>query len=201
MNKAAIINDALDRLREHTGIKGNWIFFDGESGVELDLLFDHDKERVFAEVKKELRNFHLPGLVEKANHHQPFMVIAERIFPTLKEMLREKNIGYLDGAGNIFIKTPLHYIWLDGRKSLEPDKPKTNRAFTKAGLRMVFYLLLHPEAVNAPYRHFHTATGIAIGNIKNIMDGLKDGGFIINLNKRNRRARYWPRDKKDCGGK
>lgn len=46
---------------------------------------------------------------------------------------------------------------------------------------MLFYLLLYPEKINAPYRHLHSATGIALGNIKNIINGLKDAGFIINV--------------------
>lgn len=184
MNELLIIDNALDRLLDQTGIKGQWTFLDRDIDGTLDLFIDHKKERFYVECKRELRNFQLPYLFQLAEHHQPFMVVAERIFPTLKEVLREKNIGYLDGAGNIYLKTPHHYIWLDGNKAIEADKPTTNRAFTKTGLRMLFYLLLHPETINAPYRHFHMATHIALGNVKNIMDGLKDAGFIININQR-----------------
>jgi hypothetical protein len=184
MNENVIVNNALDRLLDQTGIKGTWTLIDKDIDGELDLYFDRKKERFFVEVKKELRNFQMPAIFEEAERNQPFMVIAERIFPTLKEILREKNIGYLDGAGNIYVKTPHHYIWLDGNKALEPEKPATNRAFTKTGLRLLFYLLLYPDRINAPYRHFHMATHIALGNIKNIMDGLQEAGFIININKR-----------------
>lgn len=184
MNEDIIVNSALGRLLDQTGIKGTWTLLDKEVDGELDLFLDRKKERFFVEVKKELRNFQMPAILEEAERHKPFMVIAERIFPTLKEILREKNIGYLDGAGNIYVKTPHHFVWLDGNKAPEPDKPVTNRAFTKTGLRMLFYLLLHPDRINEPYRHFHMATAIALGNIKNIMDGLKEAGFIININER-----------------
>lgn len=184
MNENLIINNALERLLDQRGIRANWKLIEKNIDGELDLYFDNKKEHFFVEVKKELRNFQLPAIFELAKENKPFMVVAERIFPTLKETLRKKDIGYIDGAGNIFFKTPHHYIWLDGNKPPEPEKPATNRAFTKTGLRMLFYLLLFPERINAPYRHFHMATHIALGNIKNIMDGLRDAGFIININER-----------------
>lgn len=68
----------------------------------------------------------------------PLWVIAERIFPalkeTLQETLRENKIGYLDTAGNIYVNTPEQFVWLDGHKATETKKPVTNRAFTKTGL-------------------------------------------------------------------
>lgn len=71
------------------------------------------------------------------------MVIAERIFPTIKEKWRNEGINYLDGAGNVYIRTPRNTICLDGFKHEEQEKPVTNRAFTKTVLKMVFYLMLH----------------------------------------------------------
>ena len=51
------------------------------------------------------------------------MVIADRIFPTLKEALRENKISYLDAAGNIFVNTSEQFVWLDGHRPIEIEKP------------------------------------------------------------------------------
>lgn len=112
----------------------------------------------------------------------PLWVIAERIFPalkeTLQETLRENKIGYLDTAGNIYVNTPEQFVWLDGHKATETKKPVTNRAFTKTGLKAVFYLLLHQDKINLLAK----ATNVALGNINNIITGLKEAGFILPIN-------------------
>ncbi|MEB0250240.1 hypothetical protein QN344_08820, partial [Mucilaginibacter sp. 5B2] len=61
-----------------------------------------------------------------ARKYKPFMVITDRIFPTLKETLRENKIGYLDAAGNIYVNTPEQFVWLDGHKHTETEKSVTN---------------------------------------------------------------------------
>lgn len=112
------------------------------------------------------------------------MIVAERIFPALKEKLREHKISYLDGAGNIYVQNAGNYLWLDGRKGIDQVKPVTNRAFTKTGLRTVFYILWKEEAINMPYRTLAKVTGVALGNIKNIILGLQQTGFILQLNEK-----------------
>ena len=93
------------------------------------------------------------------------------------------NIPYLDGAGNIFINTKGLFIWIDGQKLPRTQlKPQTNRAFTRKGLEAVFYLLQNPGAINAPHRELAALTGTALGNITNVIGGLQEAGFILNLN-------------------
>lgn len=110
------------------------------------------------------------------------MIIAENIFPTLKQILRDKKIAYLDAAGNIYVHTDTNFIWIDGNKPVEEKKTVTNRAFTKTGLKTVFYLLINKDAVNMPHRKLAEATDVALGNIKNVIEGLKDAGFILQVN-------------------
>ena len=161
---------------------GRWKPLAKEIDGKLDLNLDTKTIHFFAEVKNELRQYQLRQLYELAERHHPFMVIANRIFPTLKEILRDKKIGYLDSAGNIYINTADTFLWIDGKKAVEKDKPATNRAFTKTGLKTVFYLLLHSDAINMPHRKLADITGVALGNIKNVIEGLKDAGFILQIN-------------------
>ncbi|WP_316810147.1 type IV toxin-antitoxin system AbiEi family antitoxin [Pedobacter heparinus] len=181
-----IAQQAIDQLEEYTPIKGEWNLVntppdDGIDGT-IDLAWAGNKVRFFVEVKNELRAYQLPKILKQAEHFKPMMVIAERIFPILKEKLREHKISYLDGAGNIYVEQPGIYLWLEGRKVPEQLRTVTNRAFTKTGLRTVFYLLWKPEAINMPHRKLARLTGVALGNIRNIILGLKQAGFLLQIN-------------------
>lgn len=184
MNDEAIINEAIERLEKTTGIKGKWKQPYPDRDGELDLYWNGYELHTFLEVKKELRGYQLAGILKQAQKYRPLMVVAERIFPTLKETLRENSIGYLDTAGNIYLPTEKHVIWIEGNKPIKVEKMVTNRAFTKTGLRTVFYLLLNKDAINLPYRVLAQATGVALGNINNVIGGLKEAGFVLPLDEK-----------------
>ncbi|MET0637767.1 MAG: type IV toxin-antitoxin system AbiEi family antitoxin [Chitinophagaceae bacterium] len=189
MKETEIIQTALYNLEETRNIKGKWEKADPKQNGdgELDLylgLNDEWKKHFYIEVKRELRAHHLKQLEEKALIHQPFMVIAENIFPTLKQELRERKIAYLDAAGNIFVHNAQFYIWLDGNKYVNPATTVKNRAFTKTGLKVVFYFLIKGTAINETYQQIAVATDVAIGNMKNILDGLKEAGYILQLDEK-----------------
>ncbi|MEO6721706.1 MAG: type IV toxin-antitoxin system AbiEi family antitoxin [Ferruginibacter sp.] len=182
MNENEIIHGALERLAEQTGMQGRWNPTGSEPDGELDLYMPGKDLHLFVEVKKELRQYMLPNIFEMAKKYQPLMIVATNIFPTLKEMLREKKIGYLDTAGNIYAQTGTNFIWIDGNKPIKEKNTVKNRAFTKTGLKTVFYLLLNKDAINMPHRKLAEATGVALGNIKNVIEGLKEAGFILKVN-------------------
>ena len=182
MNKNQIVHTALDRLRHHTGIESRWKPKTDEVDGELDFYINTIEFHMFVEVKSELRHYHLPQIFEMAKKFRPLLVVAEKIFPTLKGMLREKKIAYLDIAGNICVHTGTNFIWIDGNKPIEKKRTVTNRAFTKTGLKTVFYLLINKDAINMPYRKLAEATDVALGNINNVIEGLKDAGFILQIN-------------------
>jgi hypothetical protein len=71
----------------------------------LDLYIQNEDVHFIVEVKRELREYQLPQLVNLYHKYLNFLVVAERIFPAIKEKLRQNKIGDLDGAGNIFVNT------------------------------------------------------------------------------------------------
>ncbi len=181
MNENKIIIKALTILKDLTGIVGTWKSLDSEIDGEIDFLLSDKKLRVSTAVKKELRSFQMSQIIELAKKHEPFLVVADRIFPQIKETLRQQKIGYLDGAGNLYLNTSNQFIWIDGNKHTETEKPVTNRAFTKTGLKTVFFLLLKENNINLSYRDLARATNVSLGNIKNVITGLKDAGFILSI--------------------
>src|SRR5690606_30962979 len=122
-----------------------------------------------------------------------FLLIANRLFPKIKEELREKKIPYLEANGNIFLKKEGLFLFVDTQKPLIIEKTKGNRAFTKTGLKVLFYLLQNKEAIHLPQRELADLTNVALGNIPQVIDGLKETGYLIPLNSKtfvweNRRA-------------
>lgn len=185
LKEADIVQTALEHLKNTAALKGKWIPVppgkaNGHDG-KVDILFADKKETLFVEVKKELRHHHIAALAKQARQYAPFMLIAYKIFPAIKEELRKHNIAYLDGAGNIYLKTPRHYIWIDGQKDFPAAADPVNRAFTKTGLKVVFQFLIQDELLNAPYRLIADTAGTALGNINLVIGGLKEQGFVKNL--------------------
>ncbi len=187
MNETQIVDTTLQMLARNTKFQGLFqhMFKIEDDGCDGELRFriPANLPAFKVEIKKELRHYQIPHLLEMAQRHQPYMVMAEKIFPALKEELRANNINYVDAAGNIFIKTKDQMIWIDGNKYIPIKKTGTNKAFTKTGLKTVFYLLINENAINLPYRKLAEATDVALGNIKNIIEGLREAGFILPINK------------------
>lgn len=185
MDEQEIIETALANLKEHTGIKGKFIppmdrhMGDGE--VELGLV--ETRQRLAVEIKGEVKPYQLPNIIKKATG-KPFLLVAQKLYGATKAALREKKINYLDMAGNIYYKHGLYLIQVDGNKTGDERKVATNRAFTKTGLKTVFYFLLDEHALNKPYRETALMTGVALGNIGKIVEGLKEAGFILQMTDR-----------------
>lgn len=188
MNKREIVEQTLEALHQNTEFEAHFqykIKFGDGGGIDGELYFREPTNlpRFQVEVKQELRQYQLPQLMTIAAKQEHFLLMAERIFPTLKKELRKNKINYIDGAGNLFIKADYYTIQIEGNKHIPLKKTVINKAFNKTGLKAVFYLLLHDEAINLPYRKLAEATGVALGNIKNIIEGLKEAGFILPINK------------------
>jgi hypothetical protein len=185
MNEYQLANAALDQLQANTGLKGTYQHIDDAIDGHINFEFENGNQFFYAEVKKELRQHQIPKILNQAKTHQPFIVIAENIFPALKERLRNEKIGYLDLAGNIYINTPNQYIWIEGNKAIQVKDKERNRAFTKTGLKIILYLLENKEALNFTYRKLAEEIGVALGNINYVIEGLKEAGFILALNNKN----------------
>lgn len=188
MNEPDIATMALANLQRTTHIKGKWrtIALKGkDAGIDgqIDLAHEGTLIKVNAEVKNNLRTIHLPQIYTLAKKHAPLMVIANHIFPKIKEELRRHNIAYLEGNGNIWLRFGKGLIWIETNKTLPEEKEKINRAFTKTGLKVVFDILRDDTLINAPYREIAKRADIALGNVNYILNGLKEKGFLLRKNK------------------
>jgi hypothetical protein len=179
-----IINTALDNLHKHVGVVGTW-HNNGPKELDGQTEFVLSKKPVqfYTEIKHELRNHQLLQIIHQATRHSPFLVVANRIFPNIKEQLRQHAIAYLEASGNIYLNYQNHLIWIENNKPPDVAKKKENRAFTKTGLKVVFYFLQNEEAINLPYREIAGQTSVALGNINYVINGLKETGYLVQLTK------------------
>ena len=176
-----ILHIALENLLQHTDINGYWDE-NGPLDGGLDLTINGIKHHFVVEIKREIREHQLRHIEEYANQYANLMLVANRIFPKIKEKLRQKDIPYLEANGNIFIKKEDIFILVDTAKAMNTEKNKGNRAFTKTGLKVVFYLLQNKADINLTQRELADKAQVGLGNIPQIIDGLKATGYLQALN-------------------
>jgi len=185
MNKDNQIAElALESLKKNAGITGTWKPVRGITerlDGKLELKLNSKIVKLNAEVKSELKGHDLQKILAMAAEFNPLIVIAQYIYPRIKEELREKGIAYLETNGNIFLKQQGNLIWLELQKGTPPKIEKINRAFSKTGLKVLFYFLLKEDLVNLPYREISTLTDVALGNITYVITGLKEQNFLLKL--------------------
>lgn len=181
--KKEIVPVALDNLRQTAGVDAVWKD-DGPLDGKLTFTVNGQKVAFWVELKGELRTHHLQQIEEYFKQNADYLLLARRIYPGIKEELRLKGIPYLEANGNIFLKKGNLYLFIDTQKPMDIAKNIGNRAFTKTGLKVVFYLLQHKDAINLTHRELADKTNVGLGNIPQVIKGLRDTGYLVPLNKK-----------------
>jgi len=185
MNPQEIIQTTLDNLNNTGILQAKWFETNENNDLngQLELIWQDNPITLHTVIKRELRNVQLPQLEDMAKANPPFLVMAQRIFPKIKEALRERKIAYMEANGNLFIIQTNLLLWIDVNDPIPIKSTKTNKAFTKTGLKVVYQFLLNQNWVNKPYREIAEYTGTGIGTITNVFNGLEQEGFLIKLTK------------------
>lgn len=182
--KADIVQTAIENLNQTTGIEAIWQPAGPLEGM-LEITLNGRMHSFTIEVKNEVRAHQMQGIEDHFQRYRDFLLIAGRIYPSIKEELRQKGIPYLEANGNIFVKKDELYVYLDTQKPFDIVKNKGNRAFTKTGLKVLFYLLQHKEAINITQRELADQADVGLGNIPQVINGLKETGYLIPLDNKN----------------
>ncbi|APY10429.1 hypothetical protein BWZ22_03865 [Seonamhaeicola sp. S2-3] len=187
MNEIDILNNAIHNLEKDIPIIWNWknMDYNNDIGIdgELDLIINNQNILMVVEVKKDVKNHQLFNIIEYNNRFENFLLVAEKLYPKVKKELRENQVNYLEGNGNVYINKAGVFLYIDTNKTAKNQKEKGNRAFTKTGLKVVFHFLLHPQLINQTQREIADITNVALGNIPLIINGLLENNFILKLNK------------------
>ncbi len=184
MEELELVETALEQLKKAAAIQGRWIGTkETNNSLQVDgkLTFTINQQTITlpVEIKKELRNHHIHSLESLIHKYPQLMVLAGNIFPTLREELRERKIAYLEANGNFYLEQGNIFVLIDRNPPYQVEKEGSNRAFTPAGLKVVFHFLLYEKSINQTYREIANKTEASLGNIKNVMDGLKEAKFLL----------------------
>ena len=183
--KDNLIYIAINEILKEHKINAFWEKpFIPEIDGALNLDFKGHTQRFYVEVKKEPREFQLHQIFHLAEEYNPFMVIAENLFPKIKEALTEHGIAYIEMNGNINIETENILLKVEGKRKKYLQQEKNGRAFTKAGLKAIFQFLTNENEINDTYRELARNAGIAIGNVKLILEGLLEEGYALRINEK-----------------
>jgi hypothetical protein len=122
------------------------------------------------------------------NFGEEVLLVTNYVNPIMGKKLKEANIQFLDTVGNAFIVNRNCYIYIIGNRERKLQiKTSKNRAFETQGLRVVFAFLCNQELLNTPYRYIAEKTGVSVGTIGWVINGLKEAGYLVKRKKGNGR--------------
>ena len=137
MKELEIVNTAIEKLHETTAINVEWEDTTTKNcDGYLHITFKNKKIKLNAFIRKEIRNHQLNQITIFNLMNDPLILIAERIFPGIKNELRERKIAYLEANGNFYFENQDNLVWIETQKPIPITKEKGNRAFTKTGLKV-----------------------------------------------------------------
>lgn len=128
------------------------------------------------------------GLVDKDTR---ILFITVNATPKMLELAKSPDVNVLDCAGNFNIQYQMkngNIVLMLANKGEKPVENRTAIAypiFLEKGLKVIFYLLVDKQNVGRPYRKIVDATDVAIGTVKNVIDGMIYQRFVrVEKNKR-----------------
>ena len=191
--------DALRRARPNT-----------LGDAKLTVHAGKDKHTFRVEVKRGiLTSAALPALETLVKRWAPdssLMVVATQIGPSMAKLLQERNIAFMDAAGNAFLTAPGLHIWISGKRS--GVKRVVTGLHRQSAVKVIFALLTDPSLdkepdaalLNSPVRILATAAGVAMGSVGSVLDNLRSMGFLLDdddvrrLVERERLIELWATD-------
>ncbi|MCV9388077.1 type IV toxin-antitoxin system AbiEi family antitoxin [Reichenbachiella ulvae] len=176
-----IIHIAIKNVEENLPIKLEYREA-GQPDGNICLTHKDQTYHLHAVIKGGVRKYVLDQLAEYVQEYQHVILVAEHIPAKVKQQLREQHIPYIEANGNIYFENNNTFLLVDTNKTKAFPKEKGNRAFTKTGLKVLFHLLQKPELIKFPQRQIADVTGVALGNIPQVIEGLKKTGYLLPLN-------------------
>lgn len=188
MNSLLEYNTVQEAARHMAAITGGNTHFrpvdTAQQDATLQFVIGQDKYLFFVEVKKELREMHIPAILEKIGHDKEQWLLVCRYIPKqVKERLKSLGVNNLDAAGNCYIRAGRLFLYINDKPVTPVRENNTGKLWARAGLKLVLAILTEPGIVGTPYRNIAQKAGIALGNVGGLLAELKNGGHLANKTK------------------
>ena len=180
-----IINDVVYNLKRLTNLES--ISFKAVKQQHYDYDLDINGVIFACDVRTQVNKANYNLVVQqmrslKAQTDKPLMLAANHFSPELFDSLPEEGISVVESNGNCNIVAAPMFIRISGQKATQTKETK-GKAFNEAGLKVIFYMLLDETNINKPYRTIHEETGLSLGTIKNVIEELGMGRFVLTTEK------------------
>lgn len=147
-----------------------------------DHIYSINNERVFIEVKNEVRPQSVISLIQQKNKKTPLLIASKYITPKAKNILKANNINYIDSFGNAFIHLKNLKIFIE-QNNAKPTVSNYSSILTQASAQVIFQLLKNPAQINETQRYLAHISKVSLGSVSKCIKALLDEGFVVKWNK------------------
>ena len=185
MIEEEIINDVVYNLKRLTNLES--ISFKAVNRQQYDYDLAINGVTFACEIKKQVNKSNCNLIVQhlrklKEQTEKPLMVAANYFSPETFDCLPQEGISVVESCGNCKIVANPLFINISGQKCMQ-TKETRGKAFNEAGLKLIFFFLLDDSNINKPYRQINEETGLSLGTIKNVIEELTNGQYVITTSK------------------
>ncbi|HEX7362171.1 MAG TPA: type IV toxin-antitoxin system AbiEi family antitoxin [Bryobacteraceae bacterium] len=182
-----VLQHALAALARTTGLRGK-AKQAGARGTNCgDALVEIQtggRRYLFLAEVKDVRHFATVAMVKEqlacANRGLRPLLVAPYMTRALAEYCRTIQLPFLDTAGNACLEAPGLTVYVTGEpRPADVHDGVRYRAFTLAGMKIVFAMLCRPQLADKTYRDVAKAAGVALGAVGPVIRDLEARGFLV----------------------
>ncbi len=169
----------------------------GDYQIDAIVQLERGGQRLAVEIKNWAQQANLGALISQIKQlPEQGILVADYVNPKMADKLRQQQVQFIDVSGNAFINQPPVYVYVTSNRqeelSFKSSRGNVNRAFEPKGLMVIYAFLCYPELANMPYREIAERTGVSVGTVGWVLNGLKATDFIHDnvSNKGRRLVRY-----------
>jgi hypothetical protein len=198
--EANLIHRAIDNLYAASGIVGEvqQLEVTDATGTSFDgvlrLLHTSRAVEVPFVVKRQLATEQVNWL---KSLNRKALVVFEKGSDAVKEQLRKNDLSYLETSGNAFLSLDDFFLFINTLKGTVHSTGKGSKAFTKAGLKIIYSLLSNSYAAEMNYRSLAELSGTSIDSVGRVLNELLADKYLVKTGLRGFKILDQPRLLKD----
>lgn len=170
----------IDKFSKSTGLECELI---SENQIEIKSI--NQNLKFYFSFQKKIKKDSLNTIIYYLEQlPKPILLISNYINTSIASELKNRDISFMDLAGNYYMNKPPIIIDVQGKR-LNKSRPKTSTAmFKPAGLKVIFVFLVNENFINLPYRQIAELAGVSLGMVGRIINSMKENGFLTQKDKK-----------------